>query len=82
VQEGLTNAVKHAVGASAAVHVDYAEDALGVEVSDTGGHSGMVVDGGGRGLLGLKERVAMYGGTVEAGPRPSGGYRVRAWIPR
>ncbi len=87
VQEGLTNTVKHAMGAAAAVRVSYGVDDVEVEVTDTGRVSSEAegshsrVDGGGRGLIGLKERVEMYGGTIEAGSRISGGFRVLARIP-
>jgi signal transduction histidine kinase len=83
VQEALTNAVKHAVGASAVVRVDYGTDRLSIEVTDTGGHgSPRAADAGsGRGLIGLRERLALYGGTLHAGPRVRGGYRVAAVIP-
>ncbi|WP_405792051.1 sensor histidine kinase [Streptomyces sp. NBC_01506] len=88
VQEALTNMVKHAAGATAAVTVEYGTDHLRVEVTDTGGtpghsgHSGHpATTGNGRGLIGLHERLAVYGGTLRAGPRPLGGYRVQALIP-
>ncbi|WP_405607711.1 sensor histidine kinase [Streptomyces sp. NBC_01508] len=88
VQEALTNMVKHAAGATAAVAVEYGADHLRVEVTDTGGtpgHSGATgataTTGNGRGLIGLHERLAVYGGTLHAGPRPLGGYRVQALIP-
>jgi signal transduction histidine kinase len=82
VQEALTNAVKHATGASAVVRVDYGTDRLRVEVTDTGGPRPPAADSGsGRGLIGLRERLALYGGTLRAGPRIRGGYRVEAVIP-
>ncbi|MEU7614046.1 histidine kinase [Micromonospora sp. NPDC049204] len=82
VQEALTNAVKHAAGASVRVLVDYAGTHLRVEVTDTGGRAGVTAGTGtGRGLIGLRERLAVYGGTVQAGPRLTGGYRVQALIP-
>ncbi|MFI8369447.1 sensor histidine kinase [Streptomyces sp. NPDC085466] len=82
VQEALTNAVKHAAGATAAVTVAYGPDLLRVEVTDTGGRPGPGAAGGnGRGLIGLRERLAVYGGTLAAGARPAGGYRVEALIP-
>ncbi|WP_419998723.1 sensor histidine kinase [Streptomyces boninensis] len=82
VQEALTNAVKHAAGAHVRVAVEHAPDAIRVEVTDTGGHpSAAAAAGNGRGLIGLRERLAVYGGTLEAGRRPRGGYRVRAEIP-
>jgi signal transduction histidine kinase len=82
VQEALTNAVKHAAGASAAVRVDRGSDRLTIEVTDTGGLRPAAADAGsGKGLIGLRERLALYGGTLEAGPRIRGGYRVAAVIP-
>ncbi|MGW2870951.1 sensor histidine kinase [Kitasatospora sp. NPDC001225] len=82
VQEALTNTVKHASGADAAVTVEYAPDRLLVEVTDTGGRpTGAAATGNGRGLLGLRERLAVYGGTLHTGPRPRGGYRVKALVP-
>ncbi|WAU83017.1 histidine kinase [Streptomyces sp. Qhu-G9] len=80
VQEALTNTVKHASGASAGVTVDYGPQRLRVEVTDTGGHPGASV-GSGRGLIGLRERLAVYDGTLNAGRRLTGGYRVEALIP-
>ncbi|HEY3482798.1 MAG TPA: ATP-binding protein, partial [Streptomyces sp.] len=82
VQEALTNTIKHASGASAEVVVEYGEDRLKVDVADTGGRPGPAAStGNGRGLLGLRERVAVHGGTLQTGPRPRGGYRVTALIP-
>ncbi|MFJ6850188.1 sensor histidine kinase [Streptomyces sp. NPDC091271] len=82
VQEALTNTVKHASGATAAVTVDHGPDRLRVEVTDTGGRPGAgAADGNGRGLIGLRERLAVYGGTLNTGRRPAGGYRVEALIP-
>ena len=82
VQEALTNTVKHASGAAVRVLVAYREDQVRVEVIDTGGRpSGSAGTGTGRGLIGLRERLAVYGGTLQAGPRVSGGYRVLARIP-
>jgi signal transduction histidine kinase len=82
VQEALTNTVKHAAGASVRVLVEYAGDHLRVEVTDTGGRAGATAGTGtGRGLIGLRERLSVYGGTLQAGPRITGGYRVQARIP-
>jgi signal transduction histidine kinase len=82
VQEALTNAVKHAAGSAATVRVDRAADRLTVEVTDTGRVLPSTADAGsGRGLIGLRERLAVYDGTLEAGPRIRGGYRLRAVIP-
>ncbi|MFC9394829.1 sensor histidine kinase [Streptomyces sp. NPDC057027] len=82
VQEALTNALKHADGARVSVTVEYGAGRLRVEVSDTGGRRRRLAEpGGGHGLLGLRERLAVYGGTLDAGSRPHGGYRVCAVIP-
>ncbi|MEU9793379.1 histidine kinase [Streptomyces sparsogenes] len=82
VQEALTNAVKHAAGSTAEVTVAYGDHRLRVEVTDTGGTpSASAAAGGGRGLIGLRERLAVYGGTLHTGRRPGGGYRVEADIP-
>jgi signal transduction histidine kinase len=82
VQEALTNVVKHAAGSSATVRVDHGTDRLSIEVVDSGGTRPPTADAGsGRGLLGLRERLALYGGTLEAGPRIRGGYRLSAVLP-
>jgi signal transduction histidine kinase len=80
VQEALTNALKHAGPAHARLLVRYTPDAVEVEVVDDGAGNG---DGGGSGLglAGLRERVAVYGGVLEAGARPRGGYALRARLP-
>ncbi|GAA3511724.1 sensor histidine kinase [Actinocatenispora rupis] len=80
VQEALTNAVKHAGPARAVVRLGFGPSALTVEVFDTGrGPSGDAT--GGHGLVGMRERVALYGGEITTGPRPGGGFRVYARIP-
>ena len=82
VQEGLTNVRKHAPGARADVVVRYDGDGVTVEVADDGGGAtGPRPVGTGHGLLGMQERVAVYGGTLEAGPTPDGGFRVVATLP-
>ena len=82
VQEALTNTMKHAAGAAAAVTVDYGADRLRVEVTDTGGRRDpAAATGNGRGLIGLRERLDVYGGTLRAGRRLGGGYRIEALIP-
>jgi signal transduction histidine kinase len=82
VQEGLTNAVRHAAGARVRIAVEHAPDAVRVEVADSGGAPAQGVGpGNGRGLIGLRERLAVLGGTLEAGPRLTGGYRLRAVLP-
>jgi signal transduction histidine kinase len=80
VQEGLTNALKHARAERAQVLVRYSDGDIEVTVSDDGRGAGSG-DGGGHGLVGMRERVAVYGGELEAGPRPEGGYRLRARLP-
>ncbi|NUR71928.1 MAG: sensor histidine kinase [Hamadaea sp.] len=81
VQEALTNAVKHASGGAATVSVHYGEEELSIEVTDTGGRA-TGQGGSGRGLLGLRERLAVYGGTLRTGPLLTGdGWRVTAVIP-
>ena len=79
VQESLTNVLKHAGPATARVRLDYAPDELVVTVEDDGALPAR--DGGGHGLAGIRERVAVIGGEVDAGPRPQGGFRVRARLP-
>jgi signal transduction histidine kinase len=84
VQEALTNVIKHAGKAHTTVSVDYRDGDLVVAVADAGrpaGATGPAIPGAGRGLLGLRERMALYGGELEAGPRPDGGWLVRARIP-
>jgi len=80
VQEGLTNALKHAGPASAEVVLRYGAREIELEVRDDGrgGGSG---NGGGHGLLGMRERVALYGGDLSAGPRPEGGFALTARLP-
>jgi signal transduction histidine kinase len=80
VQEALTNVVKHAGARSAEVRVRYLDSALEVEVTDDGrGHAGQASSG--FGLVGMRERIAVHGGELEAGPRRDAGYRVRASLP-
>jgi signal transduction histidine kinase len=80
VQEGLTNALKHARAERAQVVVCYGDGDLEVTVSDDGQGAGSGDDGG-HGLIGMRERVAVCGGELEAGPRAEGGYRLRARLP-
>jgi signal transduction histidine kinase len=81
VQEALTNALKHAGPARATVAVRYREDAVEVDVTDNGRLDGLDGGGDGQGLIGMRERVAVYGGVLEAGPRGDGGFGVRARLP-
>jgi signal transduction histidine kinase len=80
LQEALTNALKHAGPACAKVLVKYERDALELEVQDDGAGTG---DGhtGGHGLVGMRERVSVFGGELLATPRPDGGFLVRARLP-
>jgi signal transduction histidine kinase len=80
IQEGLTNAIKHAQATRAEVFVRYNGDRVELAVSDDGNGSPSG-DGGGHGLVGMRERVSVYGGELEAGPGPSGGFRLRATLP-
>jgi signal transduction histidine kinase len=83
VQEALTNTIKHARGAEASVSLGCTDSSLLIEVTDTGGAKGCPpVENSGRGLLGLRERLAVYEGELTAGPTHTGGYRVTARIPR
>jgi signal transduction histidine kinase len=85
VQESLTNAIRHAGPAQAAVWLSYGDDELRIDVSDTGrGQPANGVtrsEGAGHGLTGMRERAAAVGGSVETGPSPGGGYRVAARLP-
>lgn len=80
VQEALTNALKYAPQSQVSVHLVHGADAIEVRVVDDGALPGV---GGqdGRGLLGMRERVSVYGGTLQAGPRPDGGFQVEARLP-
>jgi signal transduction histidine kinase len=80
VQEALTNVLKHAGPAIARVVVRYADHDLELEIADTGVGAGPD-DGGRHGLVGMRERVSLYGGKVEAGPRDGGGFAIRARLP-
>ena len=80
VQESLTNVMRHAGRASAHVAVIHDRDHVDIEVVDDG--RGASAGGApGHGIAGMKERAEMVGGTLAAGPRPGGGYRVHARLP-
>ncbi|UBU12495.1 sensor histidine kinase [Nonomuraea gerenzanensis] len=82
VQEALTNALKHAHGSATVVRVRYGEKEITVEVGNDGsGSRGAAPAGSGRGLAGLRERVAALGGEFSADPQAGGGFVVRARIP-
>jgi len=81
-QESLTNVLKHAgPGPHVTVVLTWGPDALTLEVSDDGRGASAGSDGAGHGLLGMRERATMFGGTLAAGPRPGGGFRVRLELP-
>ena len=88
VQEALTNVLKHAGPARAEVTVGCADSAVTIEVTDDGPGNpappavkGEGEVGGGQGLAGMRERVAVFGGDLRAGPRPGGGFTVCARLP-
>ena len=84
VQEALTNAIKHAGPAEARVRVTFTDDDLVLEISDTGRSPSrwrQSPNAGGLGLVGMQERLSLYGGDLETGPRRGGGFEVRARLP-
>jgi signal transduction histidine kinase len=81
VQEALTNTLKHAGPAHARVFVRYGGDELELEISDDGHAQARDDDGGGHGLVGMRERVAVVGGDFESGRQAGGGFRIRARLP-
>ncbi len=80
VQEALTNVRKHAGPATARVRLEFAANGVELVVADDG-RGGVPGDGGGHGLIGMRERVALYGGTLTSGPGATGGFEIRARIP-
>lgn len=85
IQESLTNVLRHAGKPPTTVSLTYGDGRLVVEVADTGrpihAAAPAVPAGAGRGLIGLRERIALYGGVLDAGPRSGGGWSVRAHFP-
>lgn len=84
VQEALTNSLRHGGRARALVHLSYAETELVVQIDDDGRGQAAALGTtttAGHGLVGMRERVALYGGSLQAGPRSGGGYRVLARLP-
>jgi signal transduction histidine kinase len=82
VQEALTNVARHAGPATATVQIAYGDRDVTVQVDDDGrGAAQQAKPGSGKGILGMRERVAALSGELEAGPRPGGGFRVRATLP-
>lgn len=82
VQEALSNVLRHAPGATASVGLVHYRHGVDVRIGNTRPtHSVAASPGAGHGLLGMRERAAMLGGTLRAGPRPDGGYEVAAYLP-
>ena len=82
VQEALTNAMKHAGSATTLVRFAWGEDVLDISVADRGdGGPSPQLAGAGHGLMGMRERLRVYGGEVRTGPRPEGGFEVAAQLP-
>jgi signal transduction histidine kinase len=82
VQEALTNVARHAGPAKATVRISYSERDLVLQVDDDGfGAPTKAAPTEGNGIVGMRERAATLGGNVQVGPRPGGGFRVRAWLP-
>jgi signal transduction histidine kinase len=80
VQEALTNALRHAGPARAQILLRYRADDLELEIADDGPGT-CDSSGSGHGLIGMRERVSIYGGELQAGRRPGGGYALRARLP-
>jgi signal transduction histidine kinase len=72
VQEALTNTVKHSTARQMRIRIRYGERELGIEVADDGPAKAAVTANGGHGLVGMRERVALYGGRLSVGPRGAG----------
>jgi signal transduction histidine kinase len=89
LQEALSNAMRHAPGSHVLLHLAYFADGLGLDVRNDAGPgpvpvlvaSGDVTAGGGNGLIGMRERTTMLGGTLDAGPTEDGGFQVIAVLP-
>ena len=81
IQEALTNVLEHSNATTVEVSLAYLEDALEVAVHDNGATKGTASRSGGHGLVGMRERVSMFGGSLSAGASPTGGWKVRAVLP-
>ena len=81
VQEGLTNVLKHANPSCVQVTIRVLEQAIEIEVEDDGSPPPVLPRSHGHGLIGMRERVAVYGGELDAGPAPGRGFRLKARIP-
>ncbi|MFI5425559.1 sensor histidine kinase [Aeromicrobium sp. UC242_57] len=83
VQEALTNTLKHAgPDVTACVELQVTSDEVRIRVDDDGRGGSATSDDPGHGIVGIRERIAMHDGDVAAAPRPGGGFRVSAVIPR
>ena len=81
VQEALTNVLKHAgPGARSEVRISLDNDAISIEITDDG-HAATTLPGSGHGIMGMRERALLLGGSLTAGPRADGGFRVVARLP-
>src|SRR5262249_14595170 len=80
VQEGLTNALKHSGASRAEVALEYATGRVRIEISDNG-HGAVTHNGGGHGLIGIRERVKLYGGEMSTGSANGGGFILTARLP-
>jgi signal transduction histidine kinase len=80
IQESVTNVIRHAGASSCQVLIDSQQDKLAIDVTDSG-HGPASAAGSGHGLAGMRERAALLGGDITAGPRPEGGFRVTARLP-
>ena len=81
VQEALTNALKHAGHTRASVRVAYQPDRLLLDIINQPGTAPRSRVNGGHGIIGMRERAALFGGSMKAEPQPGGGYKVQAAIP-
>lgn len=81
VQEALTNVVRHSGSRHARVRLEQGGGTLRLRIDDDGPATGAEAGGSGNGLAGMRERAAALGGTIEAGPRPDGGFQVLAVLP-
>jgi signal transduction histidine kinase len=81
IQEALTNVVRHSPGAEATVRVRIGRAGIRIRVTNTGTNEAAGLTGDGHGIVGMRERAAVFGGTLAAGPLPGGGFQVSAQLP-
>ena len=81
VQEALSNAMRHAPGSNVQVHVAYRADGLALEVCNDQALPSAALPDGGHGIIGMRERATMLGGSLDAGPTGDGGFHVTAVLP-